>query len=220
MRDCLLFFVRSPEPGRVKTRLIGPARPELVADFYAAMVEGVLDRLGHGLGADLLVCFTPAARRDAMRAWLGPERPYLAQRGRGLGERMENGFRDAFAMGYDRVVLAGSDIPGLTPAVVRQGLDALAPGRASLGPAEDGGYYLVGFHRDGFVPALFDEAEWGGSGVFARAVERLRRAGMETAVLDRLADLDTVDGLRAMLDAPGCPLAGHALALARKVAGR
>lgn len=220
MRDCLLFFVRHPEPGQVKTRMIGPARPELVADFYAAMVENVLDRLGNGLGAELIVCFTPAARGEAMRAWLGPDRRFLAQRGRDLGERMANAFRDAFALGHDRAVLTGSDIPGLTPSIVRQGLDALAPGRAALGPAEDGGYYLAGFHRDGFVPALFDEAQWGGSGVYAQALERLAAAGMDAAVLDRLADLDTVDDLRTMLDANGCPLAGRALALARKLAGR
>ncbi|OIQ51002.1 hypothetical protein BerOc1_02947 [Pseudodesulfovibrio hydrargyri] len=220
MRDCLLFFVRYPEPGRVKTRLIGPASPALVADFYAALVGDALFRLSGAIGADLFVCFTPAGREEAARRWLGPEQRLLAQRGQGLGERMANAFRDAFALGYDRAVLTGSDIPGLTPGVVRRGLDALTPGRAALGPAEDGGYYLAGFHRDGFVPALFDEAEWGGSGVFARALERLTGAGMETAELDRLADLDTVDGLRALLDSPDCPLAGRALALGRQVAGR
>lgn len=219
MPDCLLFFVRYPEPGRVKTRLIGPARPELVADFYAAMVEGVLDRLGEGFGADLFVCFTPARREAAMRAWLGEDLFFVAQRGADLGERMANGFADAFAMGYDRVVLTGSDIPGLTPGIVRRGLDALTACRAALGPAEDGGYFLLGFHRDGFVPTLFDEKEWGGAGVYARALERLAEAGMEAAVLDRLADLDTADDLRAMLDSPDHPLAGRALALARKVAG-
>jgi hypothetical protein len=220
MRDCLLFFVRHPEPGRVKTRLIGPASPGLVADFYAALVESALDRLGHGLGADLIVCFTPGENREAIQAWLGPARRLLAQRGEGLGERMANAFRDAFAMGYERVVLTGSDIPGLTPGTVRQGLDALTPGRAALGPAEDGGYYLAGFHRDGFVTALFDETEWGGSGVYARALARLTEAGAGTAVLDRLSDLDTVDDLRTLLDSPVCPLTGRALALARQVAGR
>jgi hypothetical protein len=220
MRDCLLFFVRYPEPGRVKTRLIGPASSELVADFYAALVEDALSRLGSGLGADLLVCFTPAGQERAMRHWLGPELRLLSQRGAGLGERMANGFLDAFAMGYERVVLTGSDIPGLTPSIVRQGLDALTPERAALGPAEDGGYYLAGFHRDGFVPALFDEAEWGGSKVCARALQRLRGAGKGVAVLDGLRDLDTVDDLRAMLDSEDCPLAGPARALARKVAGQ
>ncbi len=220
MRDCLLFFSRYPEPGRVKTRLIGPASPELVADFYAALVEDALSRLRDGLDADLLVCFTPAGRERAVRRWLGPEQRFLAQRGEGLGQRMANAFRDAFALGYERVVLTGSDIPGLTPAVIRKGLDALTSGRSALGPAEDGGYYLAGFHVNGFVPSVFDEAEWGGSGVFARALERLGGAGMDVAVLDRLADLDTVEDLRAMLDSPTCPLAGHALAQARKVAGR
>ncbi|XXJ18975.1 TIGR04282 family arsenosugar biosynthesis glycosyltransferase [Desulfovibrio caledoniensis] len=220
MRDCLLFFVRHPEPGRVKTRLIGPASPELVADFYAALVEDALSRLTGMIGADLLVCFTPAGQEQSVRRWLGPEQRLLAQRGEGLGERMANGFTDAFALGYERVVLTGSDIPGLTPAIVRKGLDALTSGRAALGPAEDGGYYLAGFHRDGFAPALFDETEWGGSGVCARALERLRAAGMETALLDRLSDLDTVGDLRPLLDAPSCPLAGRVRELALKVAGR
>jgi hypothetical protein len=220
MRDCLLFFVRHPEPGRVKTRLIGPATPGLVADFYAALVENALLLLTGTIHADLLVCFTPAGQERVMRQWLGPEQRLLAQRGEGLGERMANAFSDAFAMGYERAVLTGSDIPGLTPGIVRDGLDVLTPGRAVLGPAEDGGYYLAGFRRDGFVPAMFDEKEWGGAEVHARALERLRATGMLTVELDRLSDLDTVEDLRWMLRSPNCPLSGRALALARQIAGK
>ncbi|WP_319582056.1 TIGR04282 family arsenosugar biosynthesis glycosyltransferase [uncultured Pseudodesulfovibrio sp.] len=220
MRDCLLFFVRYPEPGNVKTRLVGPASPETVAEFYRALVEDLLDRFGQELGADLILCFTPAERQREMLEWLGPTRRLLPQRGKELGERMTNGFADAFTMGYDRAVLIGSDIPCLTSAIIRQGLDALKPERVCLGPAEDGGYYLVGFHRDGFLPELFDEPEWGGRGVFTRALERLAEAGTKVSVLERLTDLDTVADLGNMLDSPDCPLQGRVLELARRVAGR
>jgi rSAM/selenodomain-associated transferase 2/rSAM/selenodomain-associated transferase 1 len=199
-RDCLLFFVKHPEPGAVKTRLARAASMETAARFYAALAEDRLAALECG-DFDVLVCFAPARRREEIAAWLGPGREYLAQRGADLGERMENGFRDAFARGYERAVLAGSDIPGLTPELVRRGLDALSTGRAALGPAEDGGYYLAGFHRDGFVGAALHDPEWSTHGVFARARGALAGAGLAVAELDRLRDADTPDDLRALLDA-------------------
>lgn len=218
MRDCLLYFVRYPEPGRVKTRLARASSPERAAAFYAAMAEDLLARLAGGIGADVAVCFTPSSRGPEVRAWLGPERTFLAQRGKGLGERMANAFADAFSRGYDRVVLTGSDIPGLTPCIVSEAFGSLTPGRAVLGPARDGGYYLVGFHRDGFAPEVFEESAWGGAGVYARAVERLASAGKAVAALEPLADVDTVDDLRAMLASDGCPLSGRVRRLARAVA--
>jgi len=219
MRDCLLYFVRYPEPGRVKTRLARAASPEWAAAFYAAMAEDLLDRLCGGLGADVVVCFTPSSRGPEVRAWLGPERRFLAQRGKGLGERMANAFADAFSRGYDRAVLTGSDIPGLAPGIVSEAFGALTPGRAVLGPALDGGYYLVGFHGGGFASEVFEESAWGGPGVYARAVERLGSAGKTVATLEPLADVDTVDDLRAMLASDGCPLSGHVRRLARSVVG-
>lgn len=213
-RDCLLFFVKHPEPGAVKTRLARGASPEMAARFYAALVEDRLAALDHG-DFDVLVCFAPAERREAVAGWLGSERRYLAQRGQGLGERMENGFRDAFAVGYERVVLTGSDIPGLTPALVRSGLDGLGPKRALLGPAEDGGYYLVGFHRDGFAGRALHDPEWSSSGVFARARAALAEAGLAVAELAPLRDADTPDDLRVLLDAG--VLGGEAGRLAREV---
>lgn len=216
-RCCLLFFVKHPEPGAVKTRLAEGTSPERAARFYAALVEDRLAALEGDGRFDVLVCFAPADRREEIETWLGPARRYLAQRGGELGERMENGFRDAFSLGYGRAVLTGSDIPGLNPALVRRGLDALSPKRSALGPAADGGYYLVGFHRDGFAPEALRDSQWSDPSVFDRALAGLRGAGLEAEILDRLSDVDTPADLRALLGKD--VLRGRVLELARELAG-
>ena len=220
-KECLLFFVRYPEPGRVKTRLAEGASPELAAAFYRGLVEEKLRELEGGLEADLIVCFTPESEADRMADWLGPERRCLAQRGTGLGSRMELAFRDAFGMGYERAVLAGSDIPGLTAAIVEQALAGLTPSLAALGPASDGGYYLIGFHRDGFAPGVFAHEQWGDAAVCERAAGALSAAGLDHFETGRLDDLDTLADVEKLLAlGEAGPLTAGIRRLARKLSGR
>ncbi|RWU02784.1 DUF2064 domain-containing protein [Pseudodesulfovibrio sp. S3] len=139
----------------------------------------------------------------------------------GLGRRMENGFREVFHMGYERAVLVGSDIPGLTPDIVNRGLAALTPEKAAFGPAGDGGYYLIGFHRNGFFPEVFKAEEWSDAAVFQRAFNLITGSGLKFAELDRLDDMDTMDDIETMLALGSAgPLRGRTLDLARKLIGR
>ncbi len=222
MREkCVLFFIKYPEPGSVKTRLAEGSSPELAAEFYRVFVEEKLAELEAGADGDLIVFFTPESRRDGVRDWLGPGRRLVAQKGADLGRRMENGFREAFFMGYERVVLVGSDIPGLTPEIVNRGLDCIEPDRASLGPAGDGGYYLIGFHAAGFAPEVFRTGEWSTPGVYERAFNVLTGAGLCYTELEGLDDVDTMDDVDTLL-ALGTlgPLKGRALEMARRLAGK
>lgn len=220
MSGCILFFVKYPEPGEVKTRLAEEATPELAAEFYKVFVQEKLAELEAGCDHDIIVFFTPEQNGKAMPDWLGPDYRYLAQKGAELGRRMENAFREAFFMGYERVILAGSDIPGLTPAILDDGLAALTPETASIGPADDGGYYCIGFHKKGFSPKVFSNMQWSNDDVFQRTVNRLSDMGMEVVELARLEDTDTIEDVETLvaLGTAG-PLGGKALAAARKLAG-
>lgn len=220
MSDCILFFVKYPTPGEVKTRLAEKSSPELAAEFYKVFVEEKLAELAGCCHADIIIFHTPEASGADMVDWLGADRRYLIQKGSDLGRRMENAFREAFFMHYERVVLVGSDIPGMTPAIITAGLNALTPDTASLGPADDGGYYLMGFHKNGFVPEIFRDMEWSTQDVFQHTVNRIRSAGKSYVELDRLEDTDTMEDVETLvaLGTKG-PLGGKALAAAKKLIG-
>lgn len=221
MIDCTLFFVKYPMPGQVKTRLGQASTPELAAEFYATFVEEKLAEFDGAVQSDLFIMHSPEKAGQAMADWLGKEHNFIGQKGPNLGRRMENAFREIFFMGYDRAVLVGSDIPGLTPEIINLALVGLTPERAALGPSGDGGYYLVGFHRDGFVPEIFHTDVWSVSDVFQRAHGGLVSAGKQLVDLPVLEDLDTLEDVETMVALGGLgPLGGRSLESARRLLGK
>jgi rSAM/selenodomain-associated transferase 1 len=143
--------------------------------------------------ARLRIHFTPADSRDEVAAWLGPGADYLPQHEGGLGERLRTAFDEAFAAGFERVVVVGSDLPGFSARHLRQAFGALDRASAVIGPAADGGYWLLGLGRP--VDGVFDGVPWSTADVFARTVGRLKSAGIDPAVLPVLADVDEVADL-------------------------
>ncbi|SOB59831.1 conserved protein of unknown function [Pseudodesulfovibrio profundus] len=220
MKDCILFFAKYPMPGEVKTRLAEGSFPELAAEFYATFVEDKLEELLAECSSDIIVCFAPEKAGGAMRDWLGSELRYIGQKGTDLGRRMENAFREAFFMGYERVVLVGSDIPALSASILQEALDSLTPEQPCIGPADDGGYYCIGFHKLGFIPDVFKNMEWSTDLVLQQTVSILEDKGMQYHELPPLADTDTIEDVETMvaLGTSG-PLKPRSLALARKLVG-
>lgn len=220
MGNCIMFFVKYPEPGEVKTRLAEESTPEGAAEFYKAFVEDKLAELKDAVDGELIAFYTPETQKKGMNEWLGTDYRFIAQKGVELGRRMENAFREVFFMGFERVVLVGSDIPGLTPDIITTALGSLEPGKACIGPAEDGGYYLIGFHRKTFAPKVFQNMEWSEDDVFQRTINRFADMEIELTELDRLADMDTFEDVETMvaLGEKG-PLKGRVLELARKLTG-
>ena len=122
-----------------------------------------------------------------------PRLSFFPQRGRDVGERMERAFRKAFRDGFDRVVLVGTDCPGLTAAILTRAFRLLDRHPVVLGPAADGGYYLVGLQMP--VPAVFRNMPWGTSRVLSRTTRILRSLGIAVASLPQLADIDRPEDL-------------------------
>ncbi len=188
----LAIFARWPVPGGVKSRL-SPALPATLAcELYRAMLEDTLSASkGGGAGERFLYWADAPAER---RAFGDPDGVIVRdQAGRVLGERLSRAFDELLTGPDDRAVAIGADCPELEPEVIREGFAALAACDLVLGPASDGGYFLLGLRRA--VPALFEGIAWGTDRVLEQTLERAKRAGLETALLRGLADLDTPDDL-------------------------
>jgi len=194
VRRAALVFVRAPVRGRVKTRLAAAVGADAALRIYRRLAEHTLrEVLGLGGEVQVRVHYTPADAGDAVRAWLGAGPVYLPQGDGDLGGRMEDAFARAFAAGAERVVIVGSDLPEVSTALLRRAFDLLDAHPAVIGPARDGGYYLLGVTR--LVPGIFDGIAWSTPRVLAETLGRFRSAGIDPVLLEELADVDEVDDL-------------------------
>jgi rSAM/selenodomain-associated transferase 1 len=191
----VLVFVRAPEPGRVKTRLAAAVGPEAALRVYRRLAEHTLREAAAlaGEGVQVRVHHTPADAGDAVRAWLGAGPVYLPQAEGDLGMRMEDAFARAFAAGMERVVIVGSDLPDVSASLLRRAFDLLDAHPAVLGPARDGGYYLLGLSK--MIDGIFDGIAWSTPDVLSSTLARFRAAGIEPAMLEELVDVDEVGDL-------------------------
>lgn len=194
----VLLFVKAPELGKVKTRLASVLGDRAALALYRCFVSDVLAMLARG-GYRLWIFFDPPEARQRVERWLGGGHRLLPQAGDDLGERMANAFSAAFAGGMDAALLIGSDIPDLPNAVLDEGLAALAEHDAVLGPAGDGGYYLIGFRRGTFLPAVFAGIPWSTPEVCARTLEIMAAAGLRVHLLPRRWDVDGPADLEALI---------------------
>lgn len=189
--ESLLVFAKAPIPGQVKTRLGARVGPDEAARIYAGLARRVVDQLRGGRFG-ITVCFSPPEEEAAVRAML-PSREefrFTPQATGELGERLEAAFREAFRRA-SRVVVVGTDAPGVDAPLVAEAFSRLRKVELVLGPAEDGGYYLLGLSRP--APQLFHRIPWSTGAVLKETMDRARTMGMEMALLPPLPDIDTLE---------------------------
>ncbi len=188
MDDELLVFTKYPVPGRVKTRLIPAIGAEAAALLHRRLTEQTLDEMSK-LPARLKVCYDGATRTE-MQDWLGELE--LREQGSGnLGERLGRAVALSFREGARRVVVIGTDAPALTAETVRGAFRLLENIDLVLGPAHDGGYYLIGLSRP--APELFIGIEWSSERVLRQTLAAA--AGLRVALLQEMADIDRPEDL-------------------------
>jgi rSAM/selenodomain-associated transferase 1 len=199
----LIVLARAPVPGKVKTRLTEHLGPEQTARLYACFVRDTLAKLTALPQTSVRVYHTPGPPEEvrALESILPPGVPLRSQGGRTFGDRLFNALHDCAQ--YPRTVLVGTDSPTLPTELVVQAFDALRDHEVVLGPATDGGYYLLGVREA--APRLFQDISWSTSVVFAQTVERCRELGLRQALLPPWYDVDEPDDLNF--------LRGHVLAL-------
>jgi hypothetical protein len=194
-RDRLIAFGRYPVPGQTKTRLIPLLGAARAADFQRALTEKTVktDRaFARRQGISVEACFEGCSEKK-FRRWLGSGLVFSNQCAGDLGRRMETAFREAFEEGCKRVVLHGTDIPGLTVRHLQETFEALREKDLVLGPSTDGGYWLIGLNR---AADLFRGMEWGNPTVFAKTVAAARLLKLSFHVLPPLTDMDTSEAVR------------------------
>jgi uncharacterized protein len=191
----ILLFVKYPEPGKVKTRMESLLGKDRVAGLYQCFVLDLLETLKDA-GYPLSLVFSPSERKREMVHLFGEGYDYRPQEGDGLGERMKNAFRECFAEGTEAAVLIGSDLPDLPAYVLREAFSALKSSAAVIGPSVDGGYYLIGFRKEGFSPEIFDGIPWSTDRVLSETMQRLAAAERTVSILPWGRDLDTPEDLQ------------------------
>jgi hypothetical protein len=170
----IAIFARYPTPGEAKTRLIPALGPDGAAALHRKLVEHTLKTVRtSGLPHTLYFTGAPQA---AFAAWLGPETPFIPQAPGDLGARL--------AAVPAPCILIGADCPDLTPAHLHQAAAALSQGRTALGPAEDGGYWLLALPTPN--PKAFENIAWGTQTVAAQTLPTLENP----VILETLADCD------------------------------
>lgn len=197
----LIVFTRFPVAGVTKTRLIPTLGAAGAALLQRRMTEHSLKHIGrvHIIPEPAVEIRFEGGDKKRMRAWLGDAYLYQPQRGATLGDRMASAFEDAFQNRVDQAVLIGTDIPGLTPATLESAFDSFGKADVVLGPASDGGYYLIGMHRGAFSAArkLFVNMKWGSERVLADTLEIAAISGLRTRLLEELTDVDVPSDLSA-----------------------
>ena len=187
------MFAKYWEPGRVKTRLAAAIGDQAASSLYRRFVLTLLQRLA-GLAQRRILAYTPAERRTEFES-LGADGWLLAAQADGdLGQRMQDYFAEAFRSSADRVVLIGSDSPNLPVDYVNGAFQQLDEYPVVLGPADDGGYYLVGAAQT--VPPMFAGIPWSSPQVWNQTVRRLRDADCPYGVLPAWYDVDDLASLR------------------------
>ena len=189
-KEFLGFFTRYPNPGKTKTRLIPVLGPEGAANLHRQMTVHAVIRLRQLLIArDItLDIYHEGGTSEQMARWLGPDLRYLPQTGIDLGDRMINYCRHAFDIDADSVVMVGSDVPGISSDLLGEAFDSLQKFDVVIGPAKDGGYYLIGLKKP--LNETFKDIEWGGPDVFEQTQIKIAEAGSTLKILPALADVD------------------------------
>ncbi len=194
----MIVFTRYPEAGTTKTRLIPALGAQGAADLQRDMTERTVAearQLAERRGVALEVRFEGGSA-EQMAAWLGGDLSYVPQGTGDLGNRMAGAIRHALHDGAERAVIVGTDCPDLTANTLAEALDALADHDLVLGPAADGGYYLMGLR--GHAPVIFQDIPWGTSEVLRRTLSRAEEIGLSVRLLDELADVDRPQDLQQL----------------------
>lgn len=194
VRDCIIIFMRTPELGKVKTRLSGGLPPESILDLYKCFVADILDTANKS-GTPIRIYYHPPGSAPDLLKFPGRQYRYFPQQGNDLGERMAAAFREGFSDGYDRIVLIGTDCPELTGTILGEAFSGIGNSGCVIGPAADGGYYLIGFDRTVFSEKPFLDIVWGTGTVFEETMETCRRSGIQPCILPRLNDIDRMEDL-------------------------
>ncbi len=197
----VVLMARAPWTGG-KTRLAVPVDDACHADLRRALLLDTLDVLTSYASVGHIIACEPAEACEQMRELAGPAIDVIAQRGADLGQRMKYVFEDVMRLGVESIVVVGSDLPDLPSRLLRDAFGALRgqQDRVVLGPATDGGYYLIGMNR--LHAALFEQIDWSTDRVLAQTLDAAKAQRLPIVMLEPWADVDSAMDLGRVRDLP------------------
>ena len=187
--NLIIVFVRTPELGKVKTRLAKTIGDQAALTIYKLLLKHTATVL-HELSFDKVVYYSE--KIDNNDFWEASLFEKKLQKGADLGERMQQAFETAFDRGYKKVLIIGSDLFELTSTLIISALEALETYDISIGPSLDGGYYLLGMKE--LHPAVFKNKKWGANSVLKNTLQDLKQQNVK--LLEALNDIDTFEDLQ------------------------
>lgn len=192
-KNLIIVFVRSPELGKVKTRLaksIGDVSALTIYKLLLKHTETVL----HDLSFDKVVYYSEKV--DENDFWEARLFEKKRQKGADLGKRMQHAFETAFEKGYQKVLIIGSDLFDLKSIHITTAFEALENHDLTIGPSLDGGYYLLGMKE--LYPAVFKNKKWGTDSILENTLKDLQQQNVK--LLEALNDIDTFEDLQQQPD--------------------
>ena len=181
----IIILVKAPRPGFVKTRLADVIGPKNACDAYCKLVNTLLGNLTDLPRAELR--FTPDNAEPEISQWLHEGWTAMPQGGGDLGERMQRAITEAQCP----AILIGADCPDINLKDIATAREALGKNDVVIGPAVDGGYWLIGLQVP--CPVLFNGIQWSKDNVLKETLARSEKAGLSVHLLRKLADVDTVE---------------------------
>lgn len=195
MNRAVIVFLKPIVPGRVKTRLAKDVGETKACHIYQKLITHTADSI-RSLNADVYLFYDEFAD-DTQALFLNPMQICL-QQGEDLGARMMHAFQYVFSLAYEQVLIIGTDCPLLTAEILEQAFEFLNQTQAVIGPATDGGYYLLGLTQ--CIEALFKDISWSTDTVLRQTLQKLNDETIPFRLLPELSDADTLADLLILPD--------------------
>ena len=190
-KNALLIFAKNPVIGKVKTRIGLVLGDEKALEIYRSLLDGTYCET-KSLSQNKFLFLSD----DPDKNLFDPCFEQRIQNGKELGEKMHNALDSVFRKGFKKVILIGTDVPGLKRDIINEAFDKLYYFDIVIGPAMDGGYYLIGMKEPDF--SLFKNMEWGNEKVLSKTIKRIKEKAKSYYLLKKLNDIDTYEDLKLL----------------------
>jgi len=187
-KTLLIVFVKNSIIGKVKTRLAKTIGDKSALEVYNQLLD-ITEKCVENVKADKHIYFSEEVNNSR---WVKGLK--FVQEGENLGDRMFSAFLHGFNQGYEKVILIGSDLPEISPEIIDAGFEALNKNEVVFGPAQDGGYYLIGMTKP--QRFIFENKPWSEAGLLQITLEALGKQEVSFSLLQTLNDIDTFEDLK------------------------
>jgi len=195
-KNALILFAKTPIPNFCKTRLINPFTAEQASEFYSASLEDVYNTVQDSSEFDLKLAIAPEKFDKKLFPLKLESGKYFFQDGEDLGIRMRKAFQLVFKEGYKKIVIIGSDFPNISERIILTAFKYLKNYNCVIGPAVDGGYYLIGLNE--INESIFKDIDWSTNKVYQQTLEKSRQNNIKIKNLETQYDVDTMKEIKQL----------------------